>query len=169
MSEVPENPEPVVEVIPFSLRSEYGSALDRVLALARTEVLVLDRDLADGDWGSLSRIEVLRAFLLGRRDSRLQIVVHDTTQIERNQPRLTILLRDFSHKFSILRTIEDARNASEGFVLVDGRHLVHRFHYDSMRGELAIHSPLKATKLRDIYDDVLPFTEPGVNATLLGL
>jgi hypothetical protein len=169
MPEVPENPEPVVEITPFTLRSDYASALDRVLALARSEVLVLDRDLADGGWGSPARIEVLRAFLLGRRDSRLQIVVHDTTQIERNLPRLTILLRDFSHKFSILRTLEDARNASEGFVLVDGRHLVHRFHFDSMRGELAIHSPLKAVKLRDLYDDIIPFTEPGVNATLLGL
>lgn len=169
MSEMPPVPDADAETIPFSLASEYGPALDRVLALAKSEVLVFDRDLKDGDWNSPARTEVLRAFLLGHHHSRLQIVVHDTTQIERYHPRLTLLLRDFSHKFSILRTIEDGRNAWDGFVIVDGRHVVHRFHLDTLRGELALNAPLKARQLRDRYDDVLAFTEPGVNATQLGL
>ena len=162
-------PEAVSETVPFMLASEYGPALDRALALAKSEVVVFDRDLKDGGWNTPERNAMLRAFLLGRRDSRLQIVVHDTTQIERYQPRLTMLLRDFSHKFSILRTIEDARNAWDAFVIVDGRHIVHRFHLDSLRGELALNVPLKARQLRERYDEILGFTEPGVNATQLGL
>ena len=169
MSEVPASPEAVSETIPFTLPNEYGPALDRLLALATAEILVFDRDLTDGGWNAPARIEVLRAFLLGHRNSRMQIIVHETTHIERYQPRLVLLLRDFSHKFSILRTIEDGRNAWDAFVIVDGRHLVHRFHVDSMRGELALNAPLKARQLRDRYDDLLAFTEPGVNATQLGL
>jgi len=169
MSEVPAHPEVVPETIAFTLPSEYRSALDRLLALAATEVLVFDRDLADGGWNAPARIELLRAFLLGHRHSRMQIVVHDTPHIERYLPRLIVLLRDFSHKFSILRTINDARNAWDGFVIVDGRHLVHRFHLASMRGELALNTPLKARELRKRYDDILALTEPGVNATQLGL
>ena len=169
MSDLPTPPEPVAETIPFMLASEYGAALERALALAQSEVLVFDRDLKDGGWNAPARIELLRALLLGHRNSRLQIVVHDTTQIERYHPRLTLLLRDFSHKFSILRTIEDGRNPSDAFVIIDGRHIVHRFHCDSLRGELGLNVRLKARQLRDRYDDILAFTEPGVNATQLGL
>ena len=78
-------------------------------------------------------------------------------------------MRRFSHKFSILRTIDDARRAWDAFVIVDNRHVAHRFHQNSPRGEVALNAPLKARQLRDRYDDILAFTEPGVNATLLGL
>jgi hypothetical protein len=169
MSEVPASPEAVSETIPFTLPNEYGPALDRLLALAASEVLVFDRDLRDGDWNAPARIDVLRTFLLGHHNSRMQIIVHETTHIERYQPRLVLLLRDFSHKFSILRTIDDGHSASDAFVVVDGRHVVHRFHQDSPRGEFALNAPLKAQQLRDRYDDILAFTAPGVNATQLGL
>jgi hypothetical protein len=169
MSEIPASPETVPETIPFTLPSEYGPALDRVLALAAAEILVFDRDLRDGGWNAPARIEVLRAFLLGRHHSRMQIIVHETTFIEGHLPRLMLLLRDFSYKFSILHTIEDGRKAWDAFVIVDGRHVAHRFHQDSPRGELALNAPLKSQQLRDRYDDILAFTEPGVNATLFGL
>ena len=169
MSENPARPEAVAETIPFKLPSEYGPALDRLLALATAEVLVFDRDLRDGGWNAPARIELLRAFLLGHHNSRLQFIVHETLHIESRLPRLVLLLRDFSHKFSILRTIEDGRKAWDAFIIVDGRHLVHRFHQDSPRGEIALNAPLKARQLRDRYDDILAFTEPGVNATQLGL
>ncbi|MBK8740310.1 MAG: hypothetical protein IPM02_12635 [Betaproteobacteria bacterium] len=185
MSDLPENPEtspnpaaaqvpeptakPVPETIPLTVPSEYGPFLDRLLALATSEILVFDQNLRYGDWNSLTRTAVLRDFLLNHRHSRLQIVVHETTYIEGHLPRLVLLLRDFSHKFSILRTIEDGRNAWDSFVIVDGKHLAHRFHLDSTRGELSFEAPLKARVLRDRYEDILAFTEPGVNATQLGL
>ena len=169
MAEIPAHPEAVSETITFSLPSEYGWALERALAFAATEVLVFDRDLKDGGWNAPARIEKLRGFLLSHHNSRLQIVVHDTTHIERYLPRLVGLLRDFSHKLAILRTIDDGRNAQDAFVIADGRHVVHRFHVDSMRGELSLNTPLKAQKLLQRYHDILAFTEPGVNATQLGL
>jgi hypothetical protein len=169
MSEVPASPKAVSETIPFTLPSEYGPALDRLLALAASEILVFDRDLRDGGWNAPARVDLLRAFLLGHHSSRMQIIVHETTHIESHLPRLVLLLRDYSHKFSILRTIEDGRNAWDALVIVDGRHVVHRFHQDSPRGELALNAPLKAQQLRDRYDDILAFTEPGVNATQMGL
>jgi hypothetical protein len=53
-------------------------------------------------------------------------------------------------------------------VLVDGKHLVHRFHLDSTRGELCLRGAAEGATLRDRYEDILAFTEPGVNATQLG-
>ena len=169
MSETPASPEPASGPVAFSVPSEYARALDRLLPLATAEILVFDKDLKDGGWNAPARIDVLRAFLLDRHHSRIQIIVHDTAHIEGHLPRLLYLLRDFSHKFSILRTIDDARSAWDGFVIVDGRHVVHRFHLDHARGELALDVPLKARQLRDRYDEILAFTEPGVNATTLGL
>ena len=174
MSDAPANPdlphpEPEAETRALAVPSDYGPALDRLLGLAAAEILVFDKDLRDGSWNAPARIELLRAFLLGHRNSRMQIIVHETAHIESAMPRLLLVLRDFSHKFTILRTIEDGRKAWDAFVIVDGRHILHRFHQDAPRGELSLNAPLKARALRDRYDDILAFTEPGVNATLLGL
>ena len=171
MSTIPYEPvtPPPSATTPFEAPSEYTAALDRVIALAAEEILVFDDDLAVGSWGSIARTDALRSFLLGKRRARLQIIVHDTLYIERSLPRLVRLLRDFSHKLEILRTVGDGRNAWGGFALVDRAHLVHRFHLDSTRGELSLHNPLKAQQLRERYDEIVQHTEPGVNATQLGL
>ena len=86
-----------------------------------------------------------------------------------SRPRLVLLLREFSHRMQILRTIEDGRNARDAFAIVDDRHVLHRFHQDFVRGELSLHAPLLARELKGRFDEILLFTEPGVNATQLGL
>ena len=170
MSETQQNPEPVPPVFtPFAAPSEYLAALDNVLALAANEILVLDRDLRDGDWNSVRRAELLQTFLLKHRTSRLQIIVHETLFIEAHLPRLLMLLREFSHKVEIRRTIEDGRNAWDAYVLVDGKHALNRFHQNVMRGELGIDAVDKVRELRERYDEIMVFSEPGVNATQLGL
>ncbi len=169
MSEQPEGPLPATITTPFAAPSEYAAAWDRLLQLATFETLIFDRDLQDGGWSSAGRSALLRDFLLRSRATKLKIVVHETSHIEAHLPRLARLLRDFSHKFEILRTTGDGRNAWDAFALVDGRHVLHRFHQNVMRGELMLHAPLKAGELRERYDEILSFTEPGVNATQLGL
>jgi hypothetical protein len=161
--------DPAAETTPFDTPSDYAAALDRALALAAHEILVFDDNLALGNWGSVARVEMLRQFLLSHRRARLQIVVHETRHIEQSLPRLTGLLRPLSHKFEILKTIGEGRNARDGFTLVDNRHLVHRFHFDTKRGELSLDDPRKTAVLRERYNEILGFTESGVNATQLGL
>ena len=169
MPEPRAGPEPATETTPFESPSELDAAWRKLLPLAVTDILIFDRDLKDGDWNSPERNDVLRRFLLGNRRARLQIVVHDTRQIESRLPRLILLLRDFSHKMQILRTVEEGRNARDAFAVVDDRHILHRFHQDFFRGELSLHAPAKARELKGRLDEILLFTEPGVNATQLGL
>lgn len=164
-----EHPDPAAETVPFIAPSDYEHALERVIALAKIELIVFDRDLKEGGWGSRARTDVLREFLLGRTTVRLQIVVHETAWAEGHLPRLTQLLRDFAHKFTILRTVDDARTVSDAFLVADARHVVQRFHQDGFRGELALQSPVKARQLHDRFDSILSFTAPGINATLTGL
>lgn len=169
MSDPLPGPEPATVTTPFESPSEYAAAWDALLPLAVTDILVFDRDLRDGDWASPARIDVLRRFLLGNRRARFQIVVHDTSWIEGHLPRIVGLLRDFTHRMQILRTIEDGRNAWDAFAIVDDRHVLHRFHQNFVRGELVLNAPIKARELRSRLDEILLFTEPGVNATQLGL
>ena len=164
-----EGPEPETITTPFAAPSEYAAAWDTLLPHAVTELLVFDRDLKDGGWGTSARASALREFLFRSRQARLQIVLHDTAHVEGHLPRLVMLLREFSHKVQILRTVGDGRNAWDAFALVDGRHALHRFHQNVMKGELALFAPVKTRELRERYDEILAFTEPGVNATQLGL
>jgi hypothetical protein len=165
----PEGPPPPTVTTPFEAPSEYAAAYDQLVGLATAELLIFDRDLHDGGWNSVQRHDALRDFVLRGRGTRLQIVVHETAFIEGHLPRLIILLRDFSHKFEIRRTTGDGRNAWDAFALADGRHVLHRFHQDLMRGELLLHAPARARELRERYDEIVTFSEPGVNATQLGL
>ena len=169
MSEKTEGPQPQTIATPFEAPSEYTAAWETLLQKAASELLIFDRDLRDGGWNSLQRTDALKDFLLRSRGTRLQIIVHETAYIEAHVPRLQLLLRDFSHKLEILRTTGDARNAWDAYALVDGRHALHRFHQNIMRGELLLHAPVRVRELRDRYDEILSFTEPGVNATQLGL
>ncbi|MEP6702818.1 MAG: hypothetical protein ABJB04_07485 [Betaproteobacteria bacterium] len=164
-----EGPQPATAITPFQAPSEYNAAWDKLVPLAATELLIFDRDLRDGGWSALARNAALRDFLMGNRASRLQIIVHEITYIEGFLPRMVLLLRDFSYRIQILRTVADGRRAWDAFAIVDGRHILHRFHQDVMRGELALHAPVKARELRERFDEILQFTEPGVNATQLGL
>ena len=164
-----EGPEPATITTAFGAPSEYVAAWDTLLPQATTELLVFDRDLRDGGWSGLARASALRGFMFRSRLSRLQIVLHETTYVEGYLPRLIALLREFSHKIEILRTVGDGRNAWDAFAIVDGRHVLHRFHQNVMKGELALFAPVKARELRERYDEILSFTEPGVNATQLGL
>jgi hypothetical protein len=164
-----EGPEPATITTLFAAPSEYVAAWDTLLPHAVTEVLIFDRDLREGGWSSLNRSNLLRDFMFRSRLSKLQIVLHDTTYVEGHLPRLLMLLREFSHKIQILRTIGDGRNAWDAFAIVDGRHVLHRFHQNVMKGELALFAPVKAREVKERYDELLMFTESGVNATQLGL
>ncbi len=164
-----EDHDPAAETVPFIAPSDYERAIERVIALAKVELIVFDRDLENGGWGSRARADVLRAFLLERTTVRLQIVVHETAWIEGHLPRLTQLLRDFAHKFTILRTVDDARSVSDAFLVAGARHLVHRFSQDGFRGEMALQAPAKARQLHDRFDSILSFTAPGISSTLTGL
>jgi len=169
MPEPKTGPEPATVTTPFESPSELVAAWRTLLPLAVTDILVFDRDLKDGDWNSPERNDMLRRFLLANRRARLQLVVHDTRHVEAYLPRIVLLLREFSHKVQILRTIEDGRNARDAFAIVDDRHVLHRFHQDFVRGELSLHAPAMARELKGRFDEILLFTEPGVNATQLGL
>ena len=80
---------------------EYEAALDTLFAQSGRMLRIFDRALS-GAYNVPRRHELLRSFLLANRGARIQIVVHDASNLARDCPRLMNLVRDFSHAISSL-------------------------------------------------------------------
>lgn len=148
---------------------ELSAATDEVIGVAKRESRVFDRDLAEAGYNSVQRFERLRAFLLGNRGARLSIVVHNVGYLERECPRMQILLRQFSHAIDVRRTLEQAKAIYDGFLVADQAHYVHRFHAEQARGEIGTDDEVKAALLIRRFQEIWECSEPALSATVLGL
>jgi hypothetical protein len=145
------------------------AAIDTLIGLAKQSIRVFDVDLSETGWNDAARAEKIAAFLRASRTARLEIVVHETAWIERSCPRLTKLLRTYSHAVTIYRTGEGARHAMDPLMIVDGRHFLHRLDIAQPRAVLAIEEPIATQPLVERFEAIWATGEPGITATVLGL
>ncbi|MFN0040896.1 MAG: hypothetical protein ACKVP2_15390 [Burkholderiales bacterium] len=148
--------------------SEFHKAIDDILETASRSVRIFERSLGR-EYNSPHRVDALRRYLLASRRNRLLIVLHDASTMDRNCPRLLLLLRQYSHAISIHETIASAKAVYDPFVIVDDRHFVHRFHYDEMRGLATLDDPIEAHSLVERFDELWEASLPAASATTLGL
>ena len=148
--------------------ADYEAALDTALAKAQRSIRIFEHTLGRG-YNSPQRFELLRRFLLTGRRNRLQIVVHQPQTIDRNCPRILSLLRLHSHAISIHETHSNAKSVYDPFTVVDDHSFVHRFHFDEMRGLLALDDPIGTHTLAERYDEIWEASSPTVPATTIGL
>lgn len=148
---------------------EYTTAIDEVIGHAKKRLRVFDYDLSEGGYNSPQRFELLRDFLLSSRANRLQLVVHETGHLTRYCPRLMLLLTQFGHAIQINQTTEDAKSVYDPFVIADGEHFVHRFHYESPRAVMALHDVAGSQLLSQHFDELWGASAPAVFASTLGL
>jgi hypothetical protein len=163
--------EPLIEprVVMLTSVKEQAAAIDELIPLARRQIRVFDRDLAQTGWDSVVRAERLGAFLRQVRGRRLDIIVHDTRYLERACPRILALLRAFSDSMSVLKTGDEAKVATDPLVIVDTDHYLHRFHYDQPRAALGIAQPEQAQPLASRFGEIWATGEVGASGTVLGL
>lgn len=149
--------------------SEFERALDEVIQSAKHELRVFDTTLSKGFNSSL-RTDALRNFLLASRRNRLRIVVHEPGHLDRNCPRLLQLLRgSVGHVISINETHPPAKLIYDPFTIADDQNFVRRFHFDEMRGLLAMGDPIGASSLIDRFEEIWEASSPAVTGTTLGL
>jgi len=149
--------------------AEQVAAIDELIALAQAHIKVFDVDLAQGGWNAPQRAENLTQFLRRAAHPRLDIIVHDTRWIESSGARLAALLRQFGHAITIYTTGAEARGAMDPLVIVDDRHVLHRFHVSQPRASLLIDQPHLAKPLVSRFDEIWVTGEPGLTGTVLGL
>lgn len=145
------------------------AALDDLIGLARHSIRVFDFDLAQMGWNGPARAENLAAFLRKSRTAKLEIIVHDTRWLESSCPRLVNLLKTFSQAITICKTGPEAQGATDPLVIVDGRHFLHRFHFEQPGASLAIEQLQAAKPLVHRFEEIWATGEPGLTATVLGL
>ncbi len=102
---------------------------------------IFDFTLDHRGYGDPARIEKLRHFLLAGRAHRIRIALHEPELLERHEPRLIILLRQFPAAIAIHRTVGQARNATDPFIVADDHSVWHLLHHEQHRAVVALHSP----------------------------
>src|SRR5687768_12727940 len=100
---------------PLSGVAESLAAIDEVIGAAQRTIRIFDVSLSSRGFGAPGRIERVRQLLVAGRAHRLLIALHDTDLLERENPRLLQLLRQFPMSIEIHRTLAQARNAQDPF------------------------------------------------------
>jgi hypothetical protein len=159
---------PAPQHTPIMGNAAYAEALDTILEKPRKTVRIFENAL-DRHYNSPKRVESLRTFLLANPRNRLLIVVHDTQSMDRNCPRLLNLLRVHAHSISIHETHQTAKAVYDPFAVVDDLHFVHRFHFEELRGLLALDDPIGTHTLIERFEEIWEASSPAVSATTLGL
>ena len=149
--------------------AESQAAIGEVVGTAQRLLRIFDISLAHRGFNSPERIEQLRQFLVAGRAHRLQIALHETDPVERDCPRLVNLLRQFPMSIEIHRTLAQARNATDPFVVADDHSVWHQMHYEQPRSIVALHSPADALPIGQRFDEIWDLSEPAVSATRTGL
>ena len=149
--------------------AESQAAIAEVVGVATRTLCIFDIALANRGFNSPARIEQLRQFLVAGRTHRLMIALHETDPVERDCPRLIALLRQFPMSIEIHRTLAQARNAADPFVIADDHSVWHQMHHEQLRAIVALHSPADAMPIAQRFEEIWDLSEPAVSATRLGL
>ena len=149
--------------------ADSQAAIAEVVASAERVLRIFDITLANRGFNSPALIEQLRQFLVAGRAHRLMIALHETDPLERDCPRLIALLRQFPMSIEIHRTLAQARNATDPFVVADDHSIWHQMHHEQPRSIVALHSPADAIPIGQRFDEIWDLSEPAVSATKLGL
>lgn len=152
----------------FESYREYEELIDLMIPQTQRIIRVFDKNLGRG-WNSSTRIELLTQFLLADRTNRLLIVLHDIRQLGVECPRLIGLAQQFSHACSIRETLRTAKHVHDPFVVFDGSHYVHRFHFDHMRAAQGTHDATGAQQLIDRFAEIQEASGPPLAANVTGL
>ncbi len=159
---------PNAEYRRFESFREYDEIVDRMIPLTQSIIRVFDKT-AGRAWNSTARIELLRQFLLANRANRVLILLHDIRPLTTECPRLIALAQDFAHACVIRETLRAAKKAADPFVIFDGSHYVHRFHYDHMRAAQGTHDAAGAQQLIERFSEILDCSGPPMAANVTGL
>lgn len=152
----------------FESNREFEVLVDQMIPLTQRIIRVFDKTLSRG-YANSARIELLRQFLLSARTNRLLIVLHETRQLATEHPRFLEFARQFSHACIIRETLRGAKHVYDPFVIFDGSHYLHRFHYAHMRAAQGLNDSTASQQLIERFDEIAECSGPQLPAHVTGL
>ena len=154
---------------PLASLAESHAAIDEVIGAAQRTLRIFDISLSNRGFNSPARAEKLRHLIVAGRAHRIQIALHETELLDRENPRLLMLLRQFPMSIEIHRTLAQAREAADPFIIADDHSVWHQMHYTQARAIVALHSPPDALPIVQRFEEIWDLSEPAVSATTTGL
>jgi hypothetical protein len=148
--------------------AEYEAAFDELIANSTQTVRIFDRGIGRG-FVTPHRYELFRTLLLANRNNRVRIVLHETSNVVRDCPRLMSLLRQFSHTLSLHQTLRAARHVYDPFVIGDDSRFIRRFHFNDLRGIATIGDVAYTNMLLKRFEELWATSVQAVTATTIGL
>lgn len=153
--------------VKFDTLAGFQQAELQALALADSEICMFDPNFALWQMNSPQLEQLLRSFLLGKRQARLLLAMHDPGHLQHKCPRFMKLLRDFSTSIECRVTPKHLRTLTDSFCVIDQIHQLRRFHCDHVRGEFAQYADcsINLGRFAQIRDE----SQQQIHATTLGL
>ena len=156
-------------LVELSTLAEQTQAIDQLIALAQAHIRVFDQDLSQTGWQSALRADRLAAFLRQGRGRKLDIILHDTRYLQAACPHLLALLKNYGHALTVYQTGPEGKVATDPLLIVDGKHYLHRFHFEQPRATLGIDQSDQAQPLASRFNEIWATGEAGLSGTVLGL
>ena len=161
-------PLPLAQYERFESNREYDAMFDELVPRTERVIRLFEKALSPS-YNSLSRCNLLMAFLRANPLNRLYVVVHETENFERTCPRLVTVLQRFGHVAKVRQSPRWARHIYDPFVIFDGSHYLHRFHYDHMRYARGLNDADGAQQLVDRFTELWEVSTPSAVASVTGL
>ncbi len=154
----------------FDTYAEYRECLHGLLDAATRELVLFDQDLRECGLSTEVGVERLRA-LIDRSPLApcLRMIVKDASNIERDCPRLLELIARYGHKMRIRVSAREHQAIENAFAVVDGHHVLMRFHADKPRGKLSIDDARLAAQCNAQFESIWDRSTGGPSGVPLGI
>lgn len=113
--------------------AEHSASINRLLPLAQRTIAIFDRDLSQLALETPERQDFLLRFLNNTPGASLRIVLQNAEPFRLHSPRLSRLLRNFSHSVHLVETPPHLANLADSMLLIDDDKALIRFHHDHAR------------------------------------
>lgn len=154
----------------FNTYAEYRECLHGLLDAATRELVLFDPDLRECGLSTEAGIERLRTFIeRSPLTPCLRVIVKDASHIERDCPRLLDLLARYGHRMRIRVSAREHQTIENAFAVVDGHHVLMRFHGDKPRGKLSIDDTRLAAHCNAKFEAIWDRSKGGPSGVPLGL
>lgn len=150
--------------------SEHDSAVQEILDLSSTTLLVFDESLSPLKLERGARIAALRRLLSARQAAtRLSIVVQKPDFVRQYSPQLMDLLTVYSPTLTILQAPPHLDSLKDSLLIADARHALVRFHRDHPRARLIIDDSEEVAPYQQRFEEILGEGGDPLSPTTLGL
>ena len=152
----------------FESMRQYDDMLNELIPRTERVIRIFEKALG-ASYTTTARCDLVTAFLRANPLNRLYIVVHETGSLERVAPRFATVLQRFGHVAKVRQTPRWARHIHDPFVIFDGSHYLHRFHYDHMRYARGLDDVEGTQALLERYNELWEVSKPAQVASVTGL